>query len=116
MGKKINLEFDYMQKGKVVAHVVVKAGGEITCDLYTDDVMDNPLPFGNTGESLSHFFETRCFPQTRGNAAELLELLELKHYNPIAIVKKTRGLQNDDFYWIRFTDDTATWNEIKLRD
>lgn len=116
MDKKINLEFDYMLKNEVVAHVVVKEGGEITCERFTKDVMDNPLPFGNTGESLSFFFESRCFPSTRGNADELLRLLELKHYVPLAIVKKTRGLQNDDFYWVRFKGDTATWDDIKIRD
>lgn len=116
MGAKINLEFDYIQKDKVVAHVAVKDGGGITCERFTDDVMDNPLPFGNTGASLSHFFESRCFPITRGNAVELLKLLGLKHYSPLAIVKKTRGLQNDDFYWMRFKGDTVMWDEIKLRD
>lgn len=47
---------------------------------------------------------------------KLLRLLGLKHYSPLAIVKKTRGLQNDDFYWMRFKGDTVTWDEIKLKD
>lgn len=113
---EVNLEFDYMWKEKPVAHIIVYADGTITCDRYTTDPMDNPLPFGLNAESLHHLLESRCFPRTRANAKDLLKALGLKHYTPLGIVKKTRGLQNDDFYWLRFKGDNAKWDDIKLRD
>lgn len=112
----INLEFDYMWRDKKVAHVRVYSDGKITCDCYTNDPMDNPLPLGLSGDLLVHFFESRCFPRERANANALLKHLGLDYYTPLGIVKKTRGLQNDDFYWIKFKGDNAEWKDIKLRE
>lgn len=115
MDKTINLEFDYMERDTVVANVKIYNDGEITCERYTDDFMDNPLPFGNTGESFQRFLRSRVFPETRADKDKILKALGLKHYIPLAIVRKTRGLCYDDFYWVRFRGDTVTYNDIKIR-
>ena len=110
-----NLSFDYMWKNNVVAHVNVYSNGKINCETIGKGFFDNPLPLGTDGNKLYDFFESRCFPKTRGNADELLRLLGLSSYNPLAIVRKTRGQQFDDFYWIRFEGDTVDYEDIKLR-
>lgn len=105
-----------MWKDKKVATVRVTTEGRISCDRYTTDPMDNPLPFDLTADSLNHFFESRCFPRTRANAKEILKQLGLSYYTPLGIVRKTYGLQLDDFYWIRFKGEEVQWDSIKLRD
>ena len=116
MDKTVNLSFDYMLKDRPVAHVEVLSDGTIRCERFTEDVMDNPLPFGNTPEGLEWFWKSRCFPPTRDGVDDLLKLLGLKYYSPLGIVRKTRGQQNDDFYWVRFAGDTVSYQDIKLRD
>ena len=57
----INLEFDYMWRDKRVASVRVYSDGRISCDRYTTDPMDNPLPLGLTGDLLVHFLRVGVF-------------------------------------------------------
>lgn len=113
---KVNLSFDYMFRDKKVAHVELLSNLEVKCERYSTDVLDNPLPQGETAEKLLEMFEDRCFPRTRANADELVKRLGLEVYDPIGIVRKTHGIQFDDFYWIRFEGEDITWEDVKIRD
>lgn len=116
MERRITIEFDYMSRNNRVAHVTAYSDGAVNCILYTKNPLDNPLPLGSNMKRLMEFFESRCFPKDRGNARQLLDYLGLEFYDPYAIVLRTRGQQNDDFYWLRFKGDTTDYNSIKFRD
>lgn len=113
--REVHLKFDYMEMDSRVAQVILYNDGKVTCELFTDDIMDNPLSMGVTLEGLGDFLKSRCFPETRGNAKQLLEYLGLTEYSVLAIVMKTRGVQNDDFYWIRVEGDMTKWEDIRIR-
>ncbi len=116
--KDIEIEFDYMWRDKVVAHVYANARtGEVRQQVIGNGGFDAPIwhPENNM-DTLYDFFESRCFPRERYNCEELLKLLDLTEYNPYLICLKTRGRQWSDYYWIRFKGDKATFDKIKLRD
>lgn len=112
---KLNLKVDYMRKDLKVAEILIYQGGKVECTLFTDDKFDNPLPLGKTRESFYNFLESRCFPENRVNCRELLDLLGVEEYSPLSICKKTHGVQNDDFYWIKFNDEKITFDEVRVR-
>lgn len=113
-----SIEFDYMFRNNKVAHVKYdKETGKVEQEVYGKAIFDRPIPrLKPTAMDLLAFFEDRCFPRTRFNCDQLLEDLGLPVYSPYHICLKTRGRQWDDFYWIKFKGDTATFDEIKLRD
>ncbi len=71
---------------------------------YTDDVLHRAFGANEcpTWEDFRVFLKDRCFPQTRGNAKELLRELGLQNYDPLQIVEKTRGRTAEDDLHLRF--------------
>ena len=69
----------------------------------TDDILHRA--FGvikdPTWNDFENFLRDRCFPQTRGNCKELLQEMDLRDYDPLKIVEKTRGRLADDEMWLR---------------
>lgn len=68
---------------------------------YTDNLLLRA--FGSKEEAdyydYEKFLESRCFPRTRDKMKIQLEMLGLKSYDPLAIVRKTKGrLFEDDSY------------------
>ena len=109
------IEFEYMNKEKVVAHISID-GVSIKQELFTKNILDIPIVKNNpTINDLYDFFESRIFPRERADKDDLLELLGLKEYNPYEIVKKTHGLHYDDFRWIKFKGESIEFEDIRLR-
>lgn len=105
--------FDYLVKDKLLAKVKVYSD-KVTVDNFTDDIIDAPFG-GRTEVSLSDlqdFYEYRCFPESRGNAKQLLKG-KLYGYNRLAIIYDTHGIMSDDYYWIRFENQDLKWDDVK---
>ena len=70
----------------------------------TDDMLHRAFGVNQspTWEDLDLFLRERCFPESRGNAKELLRQLGLDEYDPLQIVEKTHGRTSDDDMWLRF--------------
>ncbi len=69
---------------------------------YTDDVVktafgNNKLP---TWEDFMNFLEERCLPKERSGIREYLEAIGVAEYNPLEIIKKTKGKMAEDKQWI----------------
>lgn len=77
------------------------------------------FPFGRelrpTWEQYQHFLSTRCFPANRENADELLKSLGIARYDPEKIVRKTNGVKNEDFIWLRFKGQKIQFKDVRLR-
>lgn len=69
---------------------------------YTDDIVKTA--FGNnmlpTWEDFMNFLEERCIPKERSGIREYLEAIGVAEYNPIEIIKKTKGKMAEDNQWI----------------
>ena len=77
------------------------------------------MPFGKitdlTWLDFTEFISTRCFPYERGNRKALLKIWGLDEYDPMAIVRKTHGVMNDDFLWLLFEGETLTFEDVRMR-
>ena len=46
------------------------------------------------------FLEERCIPKERDGIREYLEAIGLNEYDPLEIIKKTKGKMAEDDQWI----------------
>lgn len=53
-----------------------------------------------TWEDYQAFLEERCIPRERAGLREYLEAIGLYEYEPIEIIKKTKGRMAEDNQWI----------------
>lgn len=58
-------------------------------------VNENP-----TWEDYNDFLEERCVPRTRERIRVVLETLGIDEYNPLEIIKKTKGIMAEDNQWL----------------
>lgn len=73
---------------------------------HTNDIVktafgNNKLP---TWEDFMNFLEERCVPKERSGIREYLEAIGVAEYNPIEIIKKTKGKMAEDKQWIEIED------------
>lgn len=61
-------------------------------------VTENP-----TWEDFNWFLRQRCFPETRGNARQILRSIGVDSYDPIQIAEKTKGRMAEDELWLKFS-------------
>ena len=112
-----NLIIDYFCKEQLCTHIEI-VDGNVNFINYTDDTIDKA--FGNqvvvNKSSVYEFLEDRCFPKTRANCKRVLQRLGLDYYDAYLICKKTHGVLWEDFNWIRFDNESVTWEDVKLRD
>ena len=78
---------------------------ELAVENYTDNVIH--LAFGsNTVPSWADyeaFLEERCVPRSRDGIKNYLAEIGLDEYNPLEIIKKTKGKMSEDSQWIEVT-------------
>ena len=55
-----------------------------------------------TWEDFNLFLRERCFPETRGNAKQILRHMGIDSYDPLQIVEKTKGRMAEDELWLKF--------------
>ena len=65
---------------------------------YTNDYVKTP--FGNNKNpdfsDFENFLEERCIPKSRAGIREYLDVLNLDSYEPLEIIKKTKGVMAED--------------------
>lgn len=59
-----------------------------------------------TWEEYELFLEERCFPKTRDKLKLVLKDVGVEAYDPLQIIRKTKGRMNDDNLWLEIY-----WNE-----
>ena len=59
-----------------------------------------------TWEQYELFLEERCFPKTRDKLKLVLKDVGVEAYDPLQIIRKTKGRMNDDNLWLEIY-----WNE-----
>ena len=62
---------------------------------------NNKLP---TWEDFMNFLEERCIPKERSGIREYLEAIGVAEYNPLEIIKKTKGKMAEDKQWIEIEE------------
>lgn len=74
---------------------------------YTDVNLDRAFGCKEqaTWEDYNNFLLERCFPPTRQDLKYCLNTIGLEEYDPIEILKKTKGTLTDDKRWVEIIDD-----------
>lgn len=75
---------------------------DICVENYTQQIVKtafgkNPVP---SWADLELFMEERCIPRQRAGLREYLEALGLDKYDPLAIIRKTKGRMAEDDQWL----------------
>ncbi len=73
---------------------------------HTEDIVktafgNNKLP---TWDEFMDFLEERCIPKERSGIREYLEAIGVAEYNPLEIIKKTKGKMAEDKQWIEIEE------------
>lgn len=73
---------------------------------HTNDIVktafgNNQLP---TWGDFINFLEERCIPKERSGIREYLETIGVAEYNPLEIIKKTKGKMAEDNQWIEIEE------------
>lgn len=109
------LKFDYMHENTVCTHVEVDLQTkQFSVENFTKIKARTVFAKREPNiENLVKFFEERCFPRNRQDEKEILTYLGLTQYDPLSIVRVTKGALHSDHCWIRFDGDKSTWKEVK---
>lgn len=78
----------------------------VCAENYTDNLIKtafgkNALP---TWEDFAAFLEERCVPRERAGLREFLESFGLEEYEPLEIIKRTKGRMAEDNQWIEVSE------------
>ncbi len=115
-----DMNFEILMWDQVIGRVWIDYSTlppKVTVEQYETDPLLRMFLTDTPGiEEVVDLFESRCFPRTRVNAGELLSSLGLKVYDPISIIKKTRGIQQEDTIWFRFEGEELSYADISVRD
>ena len=78
----------------------------VSAQNYTDNIVKTA--FGNNTAPVwadfENFLEERCVPSSRSGIREYLETIGVEEYNPLEIVKKTKGKMAEDYQWIELEE------------
>ena len=121
MGKVVDYQFDYMYKNEVVSHVTVYSDGTVSILNYTNKDWKLPFLFDNvTRDDVNMFLKGRVFDEGRPDKDDLLKDMGVPFYDPLMIVRKTRGVMIKDYFWLKFfegdTWELATQHLKGIRD
>lgn len=121
MGKVVDYQFDYMYRNEVVSHITVYADGTVGILNYTDEDWKLPFLFDNVSrDDVNMLLKGRVFDEGRPDKDDLLRDMGVPFYDPLMIVRKTRGVMIKDYFWLKFfkedTWELATQHLKGIRD
>ena len=102
------MKFLYKHKDTLLAEIYVDyVKGTVRVVNYTDDIMDKPFGVNDnpTIDDFEYLLEDRCFPRDRDMMKLHLEELGILSYEPLEIIKKTKGKLEGDFYSLELVEE-----------
>lgn len=111
----MDLVFDVFWRDEKTGHVEIKNNTLIKNECYTDDLLKCACGRIKDYINMTGYLKTRIMCRERWTA-EMLADIGLQEYNFFEILKRTHGVDVDDFTWFRFEDEEITWNDVKVRD
>lgn len=114
---------DFLRQKKSLGHKLLQLNfynNDVLCTAICADYTDKTLSAQNftdniiktafgvnefpDWEDFEAFLEERCIPCTRAGLREYLEAIGVEEYNPLEIIKKTRGKMAEDQQWIELEE------------
>jgi hypothetical protein len=112
----MNLRFEVLFQDELIAKISIKDDKLEYVKTYTDDMIKQP--FIKKPVTLSYvlsFLEKRSIPRNRYDIQGILQRMGLDHYDTLAILRITHGVDYDDFFWIKFEGENISWNDVRVR-
>lgn len=109
------MEIRLYEKDELVEYIRVENNEILENIAYTDRFMGALYRNVKTYPVLFRIMKKRVMCKERWTP-ELLDSIGLKEYNVIEILKRTHGLDRDDFHWLTIDDDSVRYEDIKIRD
>ena len=119
-GKSITVKpqeslIEFIENKKLLGHTLIKFSvfdGDDLCSVICADFTDETVkhedhikncmktPFGNNKNpdfsDFENFLKERCIPESRAGIREYLDVLNIDSYEPLEIIKKTKGVMAED--------------------
>lgn len=83
-------------------------------EVYTDKLLFHICPRSKTLMSVVSALKERIICEERFTE-EVQKFLGLKEYNVYQILRKTHGVNVNDFLWLKFDDESITWDDVRVR-
>jgi len=111
------LEFTIMHKERELADINVNfSTGEVEYKEYVHKIPYRQFYRTPNVHQIYDWIEGRCMPRNRANIREYLTSMGISSYDPIEMIKRTKGIMHADYLWTRFKDEELTWKDVQHRE
>lgn len=112
------MKIEYLNRDELLCIITIdESSGIIEVKNLIEEQWKLPFPKNKTVtmKDLYDFLEDRVFEKPRPDRYLILDELELEHFEPLLIAKKTHGALWDDYNWLRFDGEELTFKDVQLR-
>lgn len=106
---------DIYRKNECVGRLEIIEGRLIKNEVYTSDWHKHPFPRTTEIYHMANALKDRLMPECRWTP-EVLAYIGESEYNVYRLLRKTHGIDRDDFWWFKFDDEDITYEDVKVRD
>lgn len=106
--------FDIYHRYDKTGRIEIINGKLIKNEVYTQNLLFHLCPRAKTFPAVVSALEDRVFCESRFDDI-MKKSLKLEHYNIYDILRKTHGVDIDDFIWLKFDGENITWDDVKVR-
>lgn len=105
---------DVYHEDEKVGRLEIIDGKLVKNEVYTDNILLHPCPRSKTFLSVVSALEDRVVCESRFDD-EMKAVLGLEKYNIYDILRKTHGVDIDDFIWFKFDGEDISWDDVRVR-
>lgn len=113
--EKVTFCCDVMYKDEKTGRLEIIDGVLVKNEVYTDNIFKHPCPNSKTLISVISALEDRVICIERFTPL-MQKVLGLSEYNMYNILRKTHGVDIDDFIWFKFDNESIKWENVKVGD
>lgn len=108
----MTFSFDLYEEDNKIGRVEVVDNILVKNETYTSELLSQPCARIRDFETMFRWMQSRLMCPSRWTK-EILNHYGLESYNAYKLLKITRGIDIDDFFWFKFDDDIK---DLKWKD
>ena len=114
MSEFVTIHCDIYHRTEKVGRLDVENGRLERYEVYTSSLVKRLCPEKTSLPNILAILTDRVICPERCDEG-MLNYLGVKEYNAYDILKKTHGVDSDDFMWLKFDGEDITWDDVKVR-
>lgn len=113
MSNFVTIHCDVYWKYDKVGRLDIENGVLIRNESYTDNFILHPFPRSKTLDAILSALKNRVICEERCDTG-MLKAIGVSRYNVYDILRKTHGVDSDDYTWFKFDDDpeSLSWRDL----